>query len=137
MKNSRAQISVEYLILIGFIITVVIVLSGAGLVYSANIKDQIRIKQIQTAANKIIHASEEVFYAGEPSKIPITIYLPSGINNITIEERSLIFNFETNTGTNTISFESAVPLTGIVQKSEGLKKIQVVAQSNDVNLSPA
>ncbi len=131
----RGQISSEYLILIGFATFIILGILGIAFFYTSGTNDQIRMSQLSSFAQKIISNSETVFYAGEPSKITFTAYLPAGVKNLTITPSEIIFSISTSSGVATTSFSSNVPLSGSLPISEGVKRMQVVAQLNDVAIS--
>ena len=137
MKKTKGQISVEYLVIVGFITFIVIGILGIGLVYSESIKDRIKISQMSNYANKVISTSESVFYSGEPSKSTISVYLPEGIKEIEIIENNLIISIQTSSGITKTSFSSNVPISGTLSTSFGIKKIQIVAEEDMAVISPA
>ena len=133
--KKEGQISAEYLIVVGFIIFIIIGVLGVGLFYSSLISDSIKMNHVRNFATKIISSSESVFYSGEPSLATITAYLPSGIEGIGIVEKEILFNVSTSTGMTRISFSSNVPLRGVLTKSEGVKRIRIVASTGNATIS--
>ena len=133
--TKKAQVSTEYLIVVGFITLVLIGILAIAIIYSGAVKDKIKMSQITTFASKIISSSEKTFYSGEPSKATFYAYLPDNVLDITIDEDSLFFTIQTSSGINKISFSSNVPISGTLTSSSGLKKIQVIAQGNTVIIS--
>lgn len=134
-NKKRAQISIEYLIVIGFVVFLIITMIGVAFVYSSNIQDKLRSNQLDYFANKVISSSETVYYSGPPSKLTVKAYLPSGITGISISGNQILFNFTTNTGLNKISYKSDVPLTGSLSINEGVKRIVISAQTGNVLIS--
>ncbi len=130
----RGQISAEYMIVVSFVAFIVIVMLGIAILYSTNIQETIKGNQIENFANKIISSSENVFYSGEPSRITITAYLPSGVDSINVLSSDLVFNITTKSGNSVRAFESQVPLNGTLSSSEGVKRIQLVAESDGVRI---
>lgn len=130
--RSRAQISTEYLILVSFITVLVVSALGVALYYSATIRDRLAFSNLNRFASTIVAQSEDVFYAGEPSKVTIKPYLPAGVRNITIGTNYILVSIQTGSGINTISFFSNVPLSGNLSSSEGVKRIQLIAQPDKV-----
>lgn len=130
--QKRAQSSIEYLIMAGFIILIVIGILAAGLFYSSQLKDRIKLNQLNNAIQKIVQSAESVFYAGEPSRITIQIYLPAGIRSFTIQNKDITIQIETSSGLNTISYNSNVLLEGAIPITEGVKKIRLQAQPSKV-----
>lgn len=130
MQPKKAQISVEYLIIISFVALLLLTTLGFGLFYSAEIKDKIKFNQLERFAKKIITSAESVFYSGESSKLTITAYLPEGIQDVQIRnaEKIILFNVSTQSGTTVIAYSSNVPIDGTISPSPGLKRIEIVAQ---------
>lgn len=137
MNKKRAQVSMEYLIIVSFVTFIIIGILGVAFIYSGSIKDSIKVNQITGFANKITSTSESVFYAGYPSKATIPVYLPEGVENISISGNNLIIEFQTSTGKNKISFSSKVPITGLITTGSGIKKLRILAEQNKVNVSLA
>ena len=135
----RGQISLEYLIVVGFVMFAVIILLGVSLFYASSVQDQIKINQLSTFANKVINSAESVYYAGEPSKVTITAFLPMGVQNFNIISNSLNFSFVTSSGTSVIAFESKVPLLDsnfpLSSLNEGTRILTVTADSDSVSIS--
>lgn len=131
----KGQISIEYLIIVGFVTFIVIGILGVALFYSGSISDKMIMTQVENFANKIISSSESVFYAGEPSKATITAFLPKGVDSIEIDESEdvLIITVQTNSGINKILFSSNVHIIengdAPLSSSQGLKKIEIAANS--------
>lgn len=136
-KRGKAQVSIEYLIIVGFVTFVVMAILGIAFYYSGTMKGKIKENQITDFANKIISTSESVYYSGAPSKATISCYLPDNVKSITIGEYDLIIEFSTSSGVNKIAFSSRVPISGTLTTSQGLKKIQIEAQSDRVIISQA
>jgi uncharacterized protein (UPF0333 family) len=137
--DKKAQVSMEYLIIVAFVTFVVIAVLGIAFFYSGIIKDKLRETQISNYAHNIISASESVFYSGEPSKATISAYLPDNVLEITVTERDLVVEFQTSSGVNKIAFPSNVNITGgsPLSVSQGLKKIEIVADANHAIINQA
>jgi uncharacterized protein (UPF0333 family) len=135
--NTKGQVSIEYLIIVGFVTVVLIGILGVAFIYSGAIKDQIKMSQVNNYANKIISASESVYYSGSPSKTTLMLYLPEGVKLINITNNSLYLSVETSTGLNEMSFSSNVPINGNLIADSGIRKIQVMADTDKVVIGPA
>ncbi len=133
--KNRGQISTEYLIVIGFVVFIIIMLLGAGLLYSSQLSNRVQMNQLNNFANKIIQSAEAVYYAGDPSRVTITAYLPAGVTGISIQSSDIVFNVSTNSGLNVIAFSSDVPMEGGFSFSEGVKRLQIRAVSGKVLIS--
>ena len=133
LKNG--QISTEYLIVVGFVVFLVLGILGVAFFYTSITNDQIKGSQVSNLANKIISSAESVFYAGEPSKLTITGYLPIGITRFEIAPDEIVVSISTSSGITTMSFTSNVPLSGNVSHTDGVKRIEILAQQNEVLIS--
>ncbi len=134
---ARGQIGLEYLIVVAFVVFAVIIILGVSLFYTSGTRDQIKLNQLYTFANKLISSAASVYYAGEPSKVTIAAYLPAGVHNIQLIENNLVFTIVTAGGTTIIAFESKVPLDNgvsapVLSINEGLKRIVVRAGTDRV-----
>lgn len=132
----RAQVSIEYMILIGFVTFGIVTIIIIALFYSAAVKDEIRNNQISVFANKVISESERVFYAGAPSKRTLYVYLPEGIQAIELKDRSLIINYTSRSSITSVKeFSSNVNITGSIPISPGLKRLTITAQDDKTQIS--
>lgn len=134
-KKNRGQVSTEYLIIISFVVFVVLVTMGIAFFYSSEIRDTIKLNQLDSFSQKIASQAESVYYAGEPSKIIVNGYLPSGVNEIRIMGNFIVFNISTSSGENVIAYKSNVNLTGSLSNNEGMKKIYLNATFSSVVIS--
>jgi hypothetical protein len=135
MSLKKGQISIEYLILVGFITFAIIGILATSVFYSSAIRDRIKFNQLNAFAEKIIRSSEGVFYAGEPSKITITAYLPNGITGIEVLEKDIIFDISTESGDTKIAYSANVVMEGEINPSEGVKRISIFAGVDRVYLN--
>ena len=136
-NSRRAQVSIEYLLMVGFITFIILGILGIAFFYSASIKDRIKIIQMNNFANKIISTSESIFYAGEPSKTTISAYLPEGVESIQINsaEDLIIISLQSNSGTSTTAFSSNVDISGSLAISSGLKRIEIKAENGESTIN--
>ncbi len=139
MVSKKAQTSMEFLILMGFLTFVIIIIVSTGFYYSSTINDGIKSSQVANFANKITSTSETVFYTGEPSKSTISAHLPEGISGIEIIDNSLIITYILSSGENKISYSSDVPMTentsAQLSISSGIKNIIIVANETHAIVS--
>lgn len=133
--KKEGQTGIEYLIILGFVTFAIISILLLAYFYSSMIQDSLVINQVETFARKIVASAESVFYSGEPSKATVSANLPSGVKSIEIIENSLVFTIETSSGISKTAFKSNVPISGNISPTPGLKKIQLIAQENNVLIS--
>jgi hypothetical protein len=134
-KCNNSQVSVEYIIIMGFVTFTLIGIMSIGFIYSNAINDRIRIIQLYNCADKILSTSESVFYMGAPSKSTITCYFPENIENIEILENTIFFSIRTSSGISKMAFSSNVPISGTLNHEQGIKRIQVEAETSQSLIS--
>jgi len=135
VKNQKAQVGVEYMIIIGFVTLAIMSIVTLAYFYSGHIKDRIRLNQVENFASQLISSAESVFFAGEPSKTTVRLYLPEGVEDITIMTDQIIITTRVSSGLNKRGFESQVPLSGTITSTMGIKKLLLQANDDDVLIS--
>lgn len=142
IRKKEAQISIEYMFLIGFatIITIPLILIYQSFIQESN--DEIISSQVIQVAKKVIDAAESVYYLGEPSQTTLKVNIPNNVVAVDLERGSLetgyyefIFNISTKSGIVEIVQNSAVNITGSLPINKGTYTITVKAKSGYVNVS--
>jgi uncharacterized protein (UPF0333 family) len=133
--KKRGQIGVEYMIIIGFVTFAITVILIFAYFYSDQVKDKIRMNQIENFGLQVVNSAESVFYSGEPSKSTVRYYLPDGVTGINITENYLVIEVSTSTGVNRIAYESRVPLNGTIEPGEGIRVLVLEATEDYLQIS--
>lgn len=134
--KKEAQISVEYMFLIGFatVITIPLIIIYQSFTQDSN--DEINSLQINQIGKKIVDAAESVYYLGEPSQTTLRVNIP---NNIVLADLSagyeVVFKIKTRSGQSDIVQSSSVNITGSLPVNKGTYTITVKAISDYVNVS--
>jgi len=137
LGKKKAQISIEYIIIIGFVTIILIGIISIAFFYSGGIKDRIRLNQVNNFANKITSTAESVFFSGKPSRATINTYLPNGVESIEIIENSIVISIKLNSGSTKTAFSSNVPINGSITTTPGIKRVELNAEQNNVVISLA
>lgn len=133
--KKKGQTGTEYLVIVGFVTFAVMVIVAIAFVMSNSTKDNLQLKQADTFALQLINSAESVFFAGEPSKTTIDLYLPEEVKNITIEQYQIVMEIELSSGKNIRGYGSRVPLNGSVSARGGSKEILLEATELYVNIT--
>lgn len=131
----KSQIGIEYMVIIGFVTFAIISTLAMAIVYSGQTKDNIRLNQAESFSVQLINSAESVFFAGEPSKATVSLYLPDGIKYLNITSDYVVMTISTSAGENVVSYKSKVPLNGTISAGEGIKKLTLTAKSNFVQIN--
>jgi len=134
-RNFLAQAGMEYMIILAFVTLAIISVLILASVYSGQIKDRIKLNQVENFATQLIHSSESVFFAGEPSKATVRLYLPEGVESVEITTDLIIITVGVSSGENKRGYDSRVPLNGTISSGEGIKKLTLEAKDDYVLIS--
>jgi len=134
----KAQVSIEFLIIIGFAFMMTIPLVILFYQQSESINIEVTSSQVDKIASEIRDSADEVYYLGSPSKKTLTVYIPEGVNNITIRNNTIIFIVESASGDYEMVKWTAANLTGTLQNdkgdNEGIRCVAAQAYDDYVNL---
>lgn len=131
----KSQVSVEYLLILGFVTLMVIPLIILYYTYTLNSSDEIATSQIGLIANKIVDAAESVYFLGEPSQTTIKVYMPNKVAGTSLDNKEILFNISTKSGISEIVQISSVNLIGNLPVREGIYFITLNATSTGVIIS--
>lgn len=135
LSCKKAQAGVEYMIIVGFITFAIISIFSLAIFYSGQIKDRIKLNQVENFAIQFVNSAESVFFAGEPSKTTIRLYLPEGVKNLELTSDHLIITVAVSSGENKRAYKSRVPIQGNISPGEGIKKLSLEAKEEYVLVS--
>ncbi len=122
-----AQVSMEFLGIMGFILLLMIPLLAIFITQSGELQDEVSMKQSLQVARSIADSAESVYYLGAPSKTRIKVYIPEKVTNMTINGREIIFHVDTINGPREIFWTSEVNMSGSIDPEPGIHHISVQA----------
>jgi hypothetical protein len=132
-KNS--QVSIEYMMIIGFVTIIIVPLLVIYHSFTQESSDEINSAQIDQLAKEVVDAAESVFYLGEPSQTTLKVNVPSGIVLASLSGNEMVFKIKTKAGNADIVRSSAVNISGSFPAKEGTYAVTVKAQSDYVQIS--
>jgi hypothetical protein len=128
MIKKRAQVSVEYMLLVSFLVAVTMIIFVIAFFFLGDLKDKLKTNQITDCGNKVISAAETIYYSGVPSKTTVKCSLPDSVIELKTQENSFLINFSTSSGNSLVAFSSKVPLESkILSNSGGIKVFRIEA----------
>ena len=129
----RAQVSVEYLIVvgIGLLLLTPVILYATSLLFSS--KKELRIELAEDAVESLAEAADWVYSLGPPSRMELTIYIPEKVNETLIENHTILMKLEDYPSP--ISTTTKANVTGNIPVENGYYKVLVIAEENCVNIS--
>ncbi|MEK6984686.1 MAG: hypothetical protein AABX33_08995 [Nanoarchaeota archaeon] len=131
----KSQISVEYMLIMGFVTIMTVPLIIIYFTYSSETNDSITSHQALQIARKIVDSSESVYYLGKPSQTTLKVNFPENIQSINLSNKEVVFKIKTKNGISDIVQVSAVNISGNLPNSQGIHMITVKAEDGYVQLT--
>ena len=131
----KSQISVEYLMVMGFVVLLTVPLIIIYYNFTSDSSYEIITSQVFQIATKIVDAAESVYFLGSPSQTTIKVYIPAQIAGASLDNKEVLFNITTRSGNSEIVQVSSVDLTGELPITQGLHTITLKARGTDVKIS--
>ena len=127
---SSGQVSIEYMVIIGFVtvITIPLIIVCHSFIQESN--DEITSTQVSQIAKKIVDAAESVYYMGEPSQTSLRVNIPGNVITANTSNYEVLFQIKTKSGVVDIIQSSSVNITGSLPTNRSTYMITVRAVSN-------
>ena len=133
--KTKAQISMEFLMVIAITFLLVIPLIALFMKESQSTSEQVTAAQVSQIARRIVSSAEAVYAFGEPATVLLTIYFPAGINTSIVRNNELEFLINGGAGLVSIQEPASMNLTGAINVFPGVHSIKVTASNNSVVIS--
>ena len=130
----KSQVSVEYMLVMGFAALMTIPLLLIYYTYSADTADSVAISQSMQIARKIVDSSESVYYLGKPSQTTLKVNFPDRIQSANLSNREVWFKVKTQNGLTDVVQVSAVNMSGALSISSGIHVITIKADDGFVQI---
>lgn len=136
MAKSRAQVSVEFLLVVGMMLLVLTPLWFSMFTSVRQEQEELRISQAKTALSRIVRAADLVYVQGAPASTTIVIYIPAGINSSSLADNETYYRLLFKDIYVDVVEPTRTKLTGQLPTAEGLKTVTIRAEVNGyVNIS--
>ncbi len=128
----KAQVSMEFLLVVGFAFLMTVPLIVIFYQQSQSINTEVSASQIDKVASEVRDAADEVYYLGSPSKKSISIFMPEGVEGVSFVNNpsgaSINFNVNSPSGNyEVVKWVASNTLSGSIGTFEGIHCI--VAQA--------
>lgn len=135
-SKKRAQVSMEYLIIVGFVIVMLIPAAYLYIKYSSSSSDALSSSKTTQIVNEIVKAANEVYYLGEDNQKNIEVSFPSNIEAIEFANKEIVFRVKDSKGNvQEIVEVASVPLSGTLPNVQGKKLITVRSLGDRVSVN--
>ena len=138
MDNAKkeGQISVEYMVIIGFVTIITIPLIIIYYTFTQEANDEITSSQISQIAKKIVDAAESVYYIGEPSQTALRINMPDNVISADLSSgKEVVFRVRSGIREADIVQTTSVNISGSLPTKKGAYAVTIKAMPDYVNAS--
>jgi len=131
----KSQVAVEYLIIVSvafmILIPTILYLNQSFIGYS----DDNKLSKASETVKKIGQTADWVYSQGPPAKQTIEIFIPKDLEEISLNNKTVLFKVRTSAGVSDIFYESVAPLNGTLPSNSGYYFISLTAFQDYVNIS--
>jgi len=133
--NLKSQVSVEYMLVMGFATVMTLPLLLIYYEYTADSSDSVASSQAMQIARKIVDSSESVYYLGKPSQTTLKINFPDKVQSVNLSNREVVFKVKVKNGVTDIVQVSSVNMSGSLPTTQGIHIITVKADDGFVQIT--
>ena len=133
--QKRCQASMEYVIIVGFVVVITIPLILIYYNYTDSTNDAIVANQAEQIVRKVVDAAESVYFLGEPSQTVLKVYVPNYIRQAVVAGREIYYVIDTGGVKFDIAQVSSVNITGSLPTTPGIHFIIIRAIGDSVDVS--
>jgi len=131
----KSQVAVEYLIIVSvafmILIPTILYLNQTFIGYS----DSNKLSKASETVKKIGQTADWVYSQGPPAKQTIEIFIPKDLEEISLNNKTVLFKVRTSAGVSDVFYESVAPLNGTLPLNSGYYFISLTAFQDYVNIS--
>ena len=131
----KSQISVEYMLIIGFAMLMTTPLLLIYYTYSSDSSDSVATGKALQIARTIADSSESVYYLGKPSQTTLKLNFPDRISSASVSDREVVFKMKTRSGITDVVQVSAVNMSGTLPTSQGIHVLTIKADDGYVKIT--
>jgi len=131
----KSQVAVEYLIIVSvafmILIPTILYLNQTFIGYN----DDNKLSKASETVKKIGQTADWVYSQGPPAKQTIEIFIPKDLEEISLNNKTVLFKVRTSAGVSDVFYESVAPLNGTVPSNSGYYFVSLTAFQDYVNIS--
>lgn len=125
MSGVKAQAAMEYLMIMGIAMLMLVPLFSLVSSYTYRSKVDLRINSMQDSLQNLADSSDMVYSQGYPAKITTDFYIPEGIVSTNVTEHHFLARVQTDAGPTDLASHTGANLTGSLPDSPGSYSVEV------------
>lgn len=131
----KAQAAVEFLIIVSVALMILLPVTFYARQLLIGYKDDTKISLAKNTVKKLGESADWVFSQGPSAKRTLEIYIPDDVYNISLEDRTILFEVKTSAGVTDVFYEAVPSLNGSLPITSGYYFVSLTAYTNYVNIT--
>lgn len=131
----RAQAAVDYFSIVAVALLILLPLSIYINQLLNNYRDDTKLSHARDAVKKLGENVDWVFSQGPPARRKIEIYIPEGVEETSLENKTILFRVKTSAGISDVYYETVPELGGSIPSKNGHYFVSLVAYEDNVTIS--
>ena len=131
----EGQAAIDYFSIISIAFMILIPLSIYVNQLLNNFRDDTRISLARDAVKRLGENADWVYSQGPPAKRSLRIRIPDGIEEVSLDNRTILFKVRTSAGVSDVYYETIPSLNGSLPDKEGDYIVSLTAFEDYVNIS--
>ncbi len=124
----------EYFAIVGMVLLFVLPIWAYMVSMQQQTGTQLSLSYASNTAKQIADTASLVYSQGPPAKIPLRIYIPDGVTNISIINNTIILNMTFGNSYTYVYATSKAQMNGTLPITEGYYTVYVTAVNDHVNI---
>jgi hypothetical protein len=133
----RGQTAVEYFIIAAMVMMFMVPIWLYMFTTQDQTSQELSLSYTRNTAKQIADAASLVHSQGAPAKINIKVYIPNGIENVSIIDRTIIFDVSLGSQSTEVWYTSNAPMTGQddIPLNEGYYYFDIISHDTYVEIN--
>jgi hypothetical protein len=131
----KAQSASEFLIIVSVALTILIPLILLVNQSLMGYSDDTKISLAREAVKKLGDNADWVFSQGPPAKVTVEVYIPDGVESVSINNNEILYKVRTSAGITDVYYDTVPELRGTLPEKSGYYFVSLTSFSNYVNIS--
>jgi type II secretory pathway pseudopilin PulG len=131
----RAQAAFEYMVIVAIVLAFILPIWAYVSSLEQQTTTQLSLSYAKNAAEKLADTANLVFSQGTPARVEVRVYIPRGVEAVTIVNKTIDFKVQTDGVLSDVTATSSASLNGTLPTREGTYLFAVEAKNGFVQIT--
>lgn len=125
MFSNRGQAALEYMMIMGITLAILVPLFSLVTTYTNNSKVELRISSLDDSLNSVAESADMVYSQGYPAKITTRFHVPEGTVSTNVTDHHFTASISTGGGATDLFSKTSANLTGSLPSEKGNYRVSL------------